>query len=59
MPFNSEHDLDGTLDALLDAVQEHAGRFGDDLALLLMANIAQDTRTHIPGPRVTGASTAQ
>ena len=52
-------DVDGSLDALLDAVQEHAGRFGDDLALLLMANIAQTSHTRIPGPRVTGASTAQ
>jgi sigma-B regulation protein RsbU (phosphoserine phosphatase) len=31
-------DLDSTLDALLDAVHQHAGRFGDDLALLLIAN---------------------
>jgi serine phosphatase RsbU (regulator of sigma subunit) len=30
-------DLDASLDALLDAVHEHSGRFSDDLALLLMA----------------------
>ena len=33
--------VDGALDALLDAVHQHAGRFGDDLALLLMANTAE------------------
>ncbi len=43
--------LDDALDALLDAVQEHAGRFGDDLALLLMANTAQGPSTRIPSPR--------
>ncbi len=32
--------VDGTLDALLEAVHQHAGRYGDDLALLLMANTA-------------------
>ncbi len=32
--------VDGALDALLETVHQHAGRFGDDLALLLMANTA-------------------
>jgi serine phosphatase RsbU (regulator of sigma subunit) len=51
--------VDSALDALLDAVHQHAGRFGDDLALLLMANTtaAHDTR-RIPGPRATGSTSA-
>jgi serine phosphatase RsbU (regulator of sigma subunit) len=38
--LQQQPDLDTTLDALLDAVEHHAGGFGDDLALLLMANTA-------------------
>jgi len=51
--------VDSALDALLDAVHQHAGRFGDDLALLLMANTtaAHDTG-RIPGPRATGSTSA-
>ena len=49
--------VDSALDALLDIVHQHAGRFGDDLALLLMANTtaAHDTG-HIPGPRAVGST---
>jgi len=38
--LQQQADLDTTLDALLDTVLQHAGGFGDDLALLLMANTA-------------------
>jgi stage II sporulation SpoE-like protein len=47
--LRQQTDLDTTLDALLDAVHQHAGRFGDDLALLLMAHTGP-TRETTPSP---------